>query len=182
MRRYVLTGPPGSGKTSIAMALRARGWAVVEEAATEVIARQQALGVAEPWRDADFINRIAALQRDRQLPEPTAANAAQFFDRSPLCTLALAQFLGERVTPALQAEIERVLEAGVYQRSVFFVRPLGFIIATAARTISYEDSLRFEAVHEQVYREHGFELIDIPSGSSVEQRAAIIEGHLTSMD
>jgi predicted ATPase len=37
-RRYVLTGAPGSGKTSLLQALAARGWAVVHEAATDVIA------------------------------------------------------------------------------------------------------------------------------------------------
>jgi len=39
-RRYVLTGAPGSGKTALLGALRERGHAVVEEAATDVIARQ----------------------------------------------------------------------------------------------------------------------------------------------
>ncbi len=36
--RVVLTGAPGSGKTTLLDALRLRGHAVVEEAATDVIA------------------------------------------------------------------------------------------------------------------------------------------------
>lgn len=104
----------------------------------------------------------------------------QVFDRSPLCTLALSRFLGQRVTPVLADEIERVLASEIYQRKVFLVRPLGFITATAARTINYEDSLRFEAIHEQVYREHGFDLIDIPATGDAAQRATAIEAHLTS--
>ncbi|MFK4106870.1 AAA family ATPase [Streptomyces sp. NPDC019531] len=39
MRRYVLTGTPGAGKTSILRCLAKHGYEVVEEAATAVIAR-----------------------------------------------------------------------------------------------------------------------------------------------
>jgi len=56
---------------------------------------------------------------------------------------------------------------------VFFVRLLGFITPTAARRISYADSVRFEAFHEQAYREHGFQLLDVPAGPP-EQRADLI--------
>jgi len=38
-KRYVFTGAPGSGKTALLGALRQRGHVVVDEAATEVIAR-----------------------------------------------------------------------------------------------------------------------------------------------
>jgi len=48
MRRFVLTGTPGAGKTAILRQLELDGFAVVEEAATDVIALQQAQGVAEP--------------------------------------------------------------------------------------------------------------------------------------
>lgn len=61
-----------------------------------------------------------------------------------MCTLALARFLEHPVTSVLASEIERVLTAEVYERTVFVVRPLGFVTVTAARTISYEDSPRFE--------------------------------------
>lgn len=43
-----MTGAPGAGKTSILKGLQDRGYEVVEEAATDVIAREQALGVEEP--------------------------------------------------------------------------------------------------------------------------------------
>ncbi len=88
----------------------------------------------------------------------------QFFDRSPLCTLALARYLSRPVTPLLAAEVARVTSEQVYQQEVFLVRPLGFVERTAARRISYADSLAFEAVHEEVYREHGYTVRDVPAG------------------
>jgi predicted ATPase len=48
VRRYILAGAPGSGKTAIIRQLELDGFGVVEEAATDVIALDQARGVAEP--------------------------------------------------------------------------------------------------------------------------------------
>ncbi|MER6582341.1 AAA family ATPase, partial [Nonomuraea sp. NPDC001023] len=45
---HVLTGTPGAGKTAVLRLLEVRGYSVVEEAATDVIALGQALGRAEP--------------------------------------------------------------------------------------------------------------------------------------
>lgn len=175
MRRYILTGAPGSGKTSILGALRDRGYPVVSEAATDVIAVGQSSGNDQPWADPQFIEDIFALQRLR-LSEPAPARArVQFHDRSPVCTLALVRYLGYRVPAGLEAEVGKL--AGVYQRQVFFVRPIGFVEPTAARRISYQDSLRFERFHEAEYERLGFELIDVPPGQ-VEERAALIETHV----
>jgi predicted ATPase len=179
LARVVLTGAPGSGKTALLEGLRARGYAVVEEAATDVIAAQQARGIAEPWSRADFTEAIVALQRARQAAPVPATVRVQLFDRSPLCTLALARYLRHHVGPVLRAEVERVVREQVYEPEVLLVRPLGFVVPTAARRIGYEDSLAFQAVHETVYSEHGFELIDVPAGSTSE-RVAAVEAHLRS--
>jgi predicted ATPase len=173
--RYVLTGAPGSGKTSLLHALGRRGWDVVPEAATDVIAREQAAGRDEPWLCPDFTAWIVDLQRERQLRAVVAP--VQFYDRSPLCTLALARFLGHPVTPALRREVERVARERVYERDVFLVRPLGFVKATAARRITEQDAAAFEAVHETVYREHGYHLIDI-APASISTRADTVETHI----
>ncbi|MFD6875639.1 MULTISPECIES: AAA family ATPase [unclassified Streptomyces] len=91
MRRYVLTGTPGAGKTSILRCLDKLGHGIVEEAATAVIAQAQALGEDQPWTRASFIDEIVALQRQRQLK---ATGSVQVFDRPPVCTHALATWGG----------------------------------------------------------------------------------------
>jgi predicted ATPase len=179
MKRYVLTGAPGAGKTSVLDALRERGFPVVTEAATDVISQQQARGVAEPWQQDDFVDRIVALQRDRLGPAPAGVHEAELHDRSVLCTLALARFLGRPVTPLLAAEVSRVVSGRVYERAVFFIRPLGFIVPTAARRISYRQSLDFERLHEAAYREHDFEIIGV-AAAPVAGRAAVIAGEIAA--
>ena len=175
MRRYIITGAPGAGKTTILAALRERGYAVVPEAATDVITDGQARGAEEPWREGAFLDRVALLQRLRER-EPAGAGV-QVFDRSPICTLALAQYSDRPVTPLLASEVERVVAEEVYRPGVFFVRLLGFITPSAARRITYPESVRFERFHEQAYRKHGFDLIDVPAGPAG-QRADLVERHI----
>jgi predicted ATPase len=164
MPSYILTGTPGSGKTAILRLLEVGGYQVVEEAATDVIALGHALGLTEPWRDRDFIDKVITLQRQRQDPVRAAGDATVFFDRSPVCTLALSRYLGFTASPLLDEEVSRVVAEGTYEPIVFFVRHQGFVQPTAARQISFEDSLAFERLHEQTYRDLGFELAEVPPG------------------
>ena len=100
MKRFVITGAPGAGKTAIIRELELDGLSVVEEAATDVIAAAHARGTT---------------------------------------------------------------------RQVFFVRTLGFITPTESRRISFEDAVRFEKVHEETYRNFGFELISVEPASVMER-------------
>lgn len=170
MRRFILTGAPGAGKTAILRQLEIDGFGVVEEAATDVIALEQAKGVAEPWTDSAFIDRIVALQRHRRL---AASGGVQFHDRSAFCTEALATFLGHPPTDLLRMEIDELRGGGFYERRVFFVRLMGFVEPTAARRIGLEEARRFQDVHESVYRAHGFEPVFLEPGSVPDRVAAI---------
>ena len=44
---------------------------------------------------------------------------------------------------------------------MFFIENLGFCEPTQARRISFEDSIKFEKVHEETYREFGYECIRV---------------------
>ena len=92
MKRFVVTGAPGAGKTTIIRQLELDGFGVVEEAATDVIALAQAQGLAEPWIQFSFIDSIADLQARRQVRASSQPDEVQFHDRSAICTAALAVF------------------------------------------------------------------------------------------
>ena len=178
---YALTGAPGSGKTAILRQLEQDGFMVVEEAATDVIALAHALGQPEPWTCPGFADRILALQRRReQLAAANHGLATVFFDRSPVCTLALSRFIGQPVSPLLAAEVDRCVAERRYGEAVFFVRGQGFVTPTAARRISPADAAAFEKVHEETYRELGFRLIDVAAGPLAD-RAGVVERAAAAM-
>ena len=176
MTRFVLTGAPGAGKTAIALQLERAGHRVVEEAATDVIALEQAHGrAAEPWTCPGFTDAIVTLQRQR---EEQAGRCGRLPGRRLLRQVAgvhagAEPVPGLPVSALLAAEVDRVVRDGVFAGAVFFVRNQGFVEPTAARRISFEQSLVFEDVHERTYRELGFELIDVPAGP-LEWRAALV--------
>ncbi|UWZ86064.1 ATP/GTP-binding protein [Occallatibacter riparius] len=171
--RYILTGTPGCGKTALIRQLEVHGFSVVEEAATDVIAASHANSIEEPWRNPQFIETITELQRTRQLDASLLPGEVQFHDRSVVCTAALATYLGYPIPPVLAAELDRIVSEAVFERSVFFLRNLGFIAPTAARRISFEESLRFERIHEETYRSFGFELHFIDAAPIPDRIAAI---------
>jgi predicted ATPase len=169
MRRFIITGAPGAGKTAIIRQLELDGFSVVEEAATDVIAAAHARGTDELWRHPSFIDAIANLQKERQIRASNQPDEIQFHDRSVVCTAALAVWLGYPYSPFLTSELERVKKEGIYQSRVFFIRNLGFVTPTEARRISFEDTVRFEKVHEETYRDFGFELISVEPASLAER-------------
>jgi predicted ATPase len=58
VKRFVLTGTPGSGKTAIIRQLEIDGFSVVEEAATDLIALTQAQGNHRTM-DASLVYRFS---------------------------------------------------------------------------------------------------------------------------
>jgi predicted ATPase len=169
LRRFIITGAPGAGKTAIIRHLELDGFDVVEEAATDVIAAAQSQGIAEPWTNVSFIDAVADLQKARQIRASYQPAGFQFHDRSVFCTAALATFLACPFSAVLTAELERVQRESIFERRVFFVRNLGFVKPTEARRISFEETLRFEKVHEDTYRRFGFELFSVEPASPLER-------------
>lgn len=172
--RFILTGPPGGGKTSILGRLAEAGYPVVPESATDAIAELQGRGIDEPWMDSSFVSFIAEMQRDRQIAT-AGAPGPQFFDRSPICTLALARWLGHAVPRVLEEEVERVRRDRVYNGTVFFVESLGFVERSAARRMDLSAAVRFGELHADVYGECGFEVRRIGAGT-VAERAEVVLG------
>ncbi|HEU0003754.1 MAG TPA: AAA family ATPase [Ktedonobacteraceae bacterium] len=161
MKRYILTGTPGSGKTSLLHELKSQGYAVVEEAATDVIALECTRGNSEPWMQADFIDKIIRLQKQRQIETVMSSDELQVYDRSPICTFALSRYLGYPPSACLLEEMERIERENIYQRQVFFLEHLEFCQPTEARKISFEESLLFENIHEEIYTSLGYHLVKV---------------------
>ncbi|GCE31321.1 hypothetical protein KDA_68050 [Dictyobacter alpinus] len=182
MKRYILTGTPGSGKTSILHELKRQGYSIVEEAATDVITREHLLGQSDPWMQSDFIDKIIHLQKQRQIAASSYPDACQLYDRSPICTFALSRHLGYPPSVCLLEEMQRIEHERIYQREVFFIENLGFCQPTEARKITFEDSLLFEKIHRDTYTSLGYELIEIAPKPLAERVQCISEWMRQTLD
>ena len=161
IRRFILTGTPGSGKTAIINHLSALGYKTIPEAATELIQAAQSNPlnpIERPWEDVNFIRKIL----DRQMQDlKKSSSLIQFYDRSPFCTYALLVYLA-KIRKINIKNIKNILEnlvtQDIFQKTVFFCDQLDFIEQTSVRQISYEDAKCFEDIHREVYTQFGFSL------------------------
>lgn len=168
MKKYILTGGPGSGKSSIILALEHAGEYTVREAAEDYIRLRQAQGQKEPWKDADFQEQILRLQMQREARIPQDAKRA-FLDRGLLDGLAYAE-------PGTEA-YERIEEEASKARydGVFLIETLGQTEKTAVRRENHEEAVRLGEKLEQVYKEHGYSPIKVQTGTLEERVKAILE-------
>ena len=166
-RRFIATGAPGSGKSTV-LAMLMDAVEVIPEAATDVNENMLAEGISRPELDDMFLPRIVLLQRRRRL---AADGMLQVHDRSVYCTVALARFLGRGEPAELHEELEMCRRW--FEPMVFFFEPFGSIKATPVRRITYADAVRFGAVHREVYEEHGVDLVTVRA-EPPRQRAALI--------
>lgn len=161
-RRFIFTGTSGSGKTSVIQKLQSLGHVVVQESITDLILQKQQDGNMLPWTNPSFMDEVVSLQRQRQ---EESFGILQFYDRSVFCTYALVRYMNYTPSRILLAELDRCKKDKIYQNRVFFFENLGFIEGTQVRKISYEDSLIFERIHMDVYREFGFEIVPVKKES-----------------
>lgn len=99
MKRIVLTGGHGVGKSSLLLALEERGEHVVFEAAGHVRQLDRARGIAFPEDEPDFESRVLARHLSRE--EALAGDVGRvFFDRGAPDHLAYARVGHWSLSPA----------------------------------------------------------------------------------
>lgn len=173
--RIVITGGPGSGKTSLIEALAALGHAVEPEAGRKVIRAQQAVGGnALPWADrAGFANLmldsdIAAYRRSEMSGVPV------FFDRGIPDIVGYLDLCGLPVPEGLDA----AARAHRYDPVVFIAPVWPEIFSQdAERMQSIDEAARTHAAMVRTYPHYGYSLIELPK-RSVKERMDFILRHV----
>lgn len=175
-KNFILTGTTGAGKTTVIEFLRERGHSVVREGFMDVYHQLRDQGHADPLAEACFLDEVVRLQATREQEARGRVSSCVYFDRSPLCTLALSQFMARAPSKILLRELARMSDDTPYETHVFFVQNLGFAPGNEVAKMRYEDLVAFEDVHREVYTAHGYKCIDIPA-LPVEDRARLILQH-----
>jgi predicted ATPase len=155
IKRYVITGGPGIGKTTIIEILAARGHTIVPEAARMVIEEETAKesGLV-PWIKLEAFQEIVSA-RQLELEEKYDMGIT-FHDRGLVDGHGYAT-LGKVKTPELIHEKGR----GRYTQ-VFILDPLPTLVNDHVRRETAEEA---RAMHDSIvaaYREFGYEPIFVP--------------------
>lgn len=167
---FVVTGGPGSGKTTLIKALRTRNIACVSEAGRRIIQTQQTIGSdILPWSDA-----MAYAQMDLGVSlvnyferEPGKETV---FDRSLLDPIGFLTVIGHDIPEFMREAVRRFR----YNQTVFIAPPWEEIYA---HDVERKQGFALaKATHDtmvKVYSEAGYDLVELPC-VSVEERADFV--------
>lgn len=158
--RYVLTGAPSSGKSTLIEALKRRNYRTVDEAARFVIEREVAAG--RDYRElrshaADFQKEVLRMkvETERGLPRDEII----FLDRGMHDSIAYYRHEGvseddELLKACAAAEYRKIFVLDLISQKNF--------TEDGARSETWEGAQELDRLLEQVYRGAGFQVIRVP--------------------
>ncbi|MDX1469783.1 MAG: AAA family ATPase [Acidimicrobiia bacterium] len=174
MPRYVLTGAPGTGKTTVLAQLADR-LTIVEEPARGIIAEHMA-STGEPGLDHRpglFVSRLIAKSVENY--HSVSETEIGVFDRGLPDCVAYATITG--VDPGKALKAASTLR---YENPVFVAHPWEEIYAQDdMRRATYSQVEEFHAHLVRAYAELGYELLELPK-ASVGERAAFVADAIDS--
>lgn len=160
--RFVITGGPGSGKTSLVNALASMGYTVFEEVSRRLIREQVSLkdGVL-PWKDMARFAELAMGEMTRQYEESHQIQVPCFFDRGIPDIGGYLSRAGLPVTEPLRA----LYQTHVYDLRVFICPPWNEIYENdPERPQKFNESVELYYHIHREYQQLGYNMIEIPKG------------------
>jgi predicted ATPase len=172
MKKIVLTGAPGSGKSSIIRVLQYDlNERTIAEAAEDIIKILQGQGIEKPWEREDFQDRILELQlqREQQVEE---LEGRVFIDRGILDGLAYYQLQGKTSSEAMKQAIENTRER--YEK-IFLIEGGNSCEKNAVRREDLEEAKKLEELQYRNYTEAGYSVERVPYLGIAKRARRILE-------
>ncbi|MEH3107636.1 MAG: AAA family ATPase [Sphingomonas fennica] len=174
-RAFVVTGGPGSGKSTLIAALADEGFATMPEGGRAIIRDQQAIGGdALPWRDR------AAFAQAMMLWDMRSWHAAQAMAGPVICDRGLPDVIGYRTLCGLPVPdaLRRAAAVFRYERTVFIAPHWPAIFHRDAER--RQDEAEAQATHDAMaatYAALGYELVALPR-APVAERVAFVRARI----
>ncbi len=174
-RRYIITGGPGSGKSTLIEALETLGQRCYPEVSRELIRREaRRPGGVMPWNDLEAFARLAFAEMLLQHDHASEAGGLCFFDRALPDIFGYLRQRGLDI-PAHYLETHARCR---YQRTAFILPPWPEIyVNDSERPQTLAEAKALHAAIRKVYESLGYELIEVPK-MPVKARCEFVLGNL----
>ncbi|WP_136246935.1 AAA family ATPase [Halomonas borealis] len=167
--RFVVTGGPGGGKTTILSALAERGYRVVSESARRIIKERLAAGLTPRADPVSFAQEILRSDIERYRGA-VGCDHTVFFDRGVLDALYMLDAEGALTND----EIAQYVQKFPYNGIVFLLPPWEEIYGTdSERDQSFEESIVVFEGMKKWYSEWGYETLEVPR-DKIDERVSFI--------
>jgi predicted ATPase len=159
-RFFVITGGPGSGKSTLVKALAAHGFSHMPEAGRAIIQDQVAVGGnALPWSDRLAFAELMLSWDMRSYRAAQELAGPVVFDRGVPDVVGYLRLTGLPVPP----HVERAARSFLYHRRVFIAPPWPTIFTQdAERKQTIEEAEATYRAMVEVYSDLGYELVPLP--------------------
>ncbi len=167
-KKYIISGPPGSGKSTLIQALEEKGIQCLNEVSRDIIIAEQNSGNnGMPWLN---IERFAQLVFDETKLRLQKEAESIFCDRSLIDTIAYLEHANKRV----EDHFKNFNFNKYYHKTIFYAQPWKDIyVQDEQRPQLFEDHLSLSKMILDVYNKYNYNIIFLPF-TSVSLRSEFI--------
>ncbi len=174
---FILTGAPGSGKSTILQRLSQLNFTVIDEPARQILAEQRSVdghGVSE--KDTKLFTELMLSRAIFQYQQMQDHQLPVIFDRGIPDLIGYAKLFGFDLKHAHNAANKYR-----YNNNVFVLPNWQEIYATDdERTISFAEASAFGDSLREIYLDLGYNIIDVPIGPA-EERAHFLQTSIANV-
>lgn len=177
MSLFIITGGPGSGKTSLIQGLQTKGYVVFPEASRMVISEQQKQenGIL-PWTDLEGFQHLVFEQQKRDYHTAKSLGSVVFLDRGLPDGLGYMKSGGLFIPQELKTNIEQFPYANI----VFLTPPWQEIYKNDSAR--WEDFQKAEDIYfslKEVYEDLGYNTRPLPL-DTIEKRIEFVLNQIST--